>query len=45
MHESGSLRPSAQGTAIAKDSWMFAIGLALVIDSLSQGTRRLFRRS
>ena len=35
MREPGSLRPSRQGTAVAKDSWLLAIGLALVIDALT----------
>jgi hypothetical protein len=34
MHEEGSLRPTEQGTALAKDVWMLAIGSALVLDAL-----------
>jgi uncharacterized membrane protein YphA (DoxX/SURF4 family) len=34
MHEEGSPRPTVQGTAIAKDVWMFGIGTSLVIDSV-----------
>lgn len=34
MREEGSLRPSQQGMAIAKDIWMFGIGLTLLIDGL-----------
>ncbi len=34
MHEEGSVRPTQQGTAIAKDVWMLGIGLSLVIDAL-----------
>jgi hypothetical protein len=30
----GSLRPTRQGTTIAKDVWMFGIGLSLLIDGL-----------
>ena len=30
MHEEGSIRPTQQGTAIAKDVWMLGIGAALV---------------
>ncbi|OEU94825.1 hypothetical protein [Streptomyces oceani] len=37
MREEGSLRPTAQGTALAKDVWMFGIGLGFVID---EATRR-----
>jgi hypothetical protein len=35
----GSLAPSHQGIALAKDSWMLAIGAALVLDALF-GSRR-----
>jgi hypothetical protein len=35
LHEEGSLRPTQQGTAIAKDVWMLAIGSALVLDALT----------
>jgi len=34
MREEGSLRPTAQGMSIAKDVWMFGIGLTLLIDGL-----------
>jgi hypothetical protein len=37
MHEPGSLRPTQQGTAIAKDSWMLGIGTSLLIDSVVSG--------
>jgi multisubunit Na+/H+ antiporter MnhB subunit len=39
-----SLAPSQQGIALAKDSWMLAIGTALVLDSLSGSGRRRRRR-
>ena len=39
----GSIAPSQQGVGLAKDSWMLAIGLALVLDSLF-GTRRRRKR-
>ena len=32
LREEGSLQPTEQGTAIAKDVWMLAIGTALTID-------------
>jgi hypothetical protein len=32
MHEEGDLRPTEQGLALAKDSWMLGIGLALLLD-------------
>jgi hypothetical protein len=35
----GTVAPSHQGVGLAKDSWMLAIGLALVLDSLF-GSRR-----
>lgn len=34
MREEGSLRPTQQGMSIAKDVWMFGIGLTLLIDAL-----------
>ena len=33
MHEPGSLRPTRQGTAIAKDVWMLGVGAGLVVDA------------
>ena len=38
----GSLAPSQQGIGLAKDSWMLAIGLALVLDGIfgSSGRRK-----
>ena len=30
----GSIAPSQQGVGLAKDSWMLAIGVALVLDGL-----------
>lgn len=35
MRQEGSLRPSQQGTALAKDLWMLGIGLSLVADALT----------
>ena len=35
MREEGSVRPTQQGTGLAKDFWMLAIGLGLVVDALS----------
>ena len=38
MRENGSLRPTAQGTALAKDAWLLGIGLSFVLDAiLSRG--------
>lgn len=36
MRREHSLRPTGQGTALAKDVWMLAIGLGLVVDGLAQ---------
>ena len=38
----GSIAPSQQGVGLAKDSWMLAIGTALVLDAVfgSRGRRR-----
>jgi hypothetical protein len=36
MRREQSLRPTAQGTALAKDVWMLAIGLGLAVDGLTQ---------
>jgi hypothetical protein len=42
----GSVAPSQQGIGLAKDSWLLAIGLALVLDSvLGSGRRRKRRKS
>lgn len=38
-----SIRPSDQGSAIAKDAWLFGMGLGFVIDSL--GRRRRSHRA
>lgn len=35
MHEKGSLRPTQQGTALAKDVWMLGIGGTLIVDALT----------
>ena len=34
LRQEGSLRPSEQGIAVAKDIWLVGIGLALVIDEI-----------
>jgi hypothetical protein len=38
----GTIAPSHQGVGLAKDSWMLAIGVALVLDGLfgSRGKRK-----
>jgi hypothetical protein len=35
LRQEGSLRPTEQGIGIAKDSWMLSIGLALLLDSMT----------
>lgn len=44
MTEDG-IRPSHQGTALAKDSWLAAIGVALVFDSVANAMRRPPRKA
>jgi hypothetical protein len=45
MRREGSLGPTQQGIALVKDSWMLAIGAALVLDALfGPGPRRKRRR-
>jgi uncharacterized membrane protein YphA (DoxX/SURF4 family) len=39
LHEEGSPRPTQAGIPIAKDSWMFAIGLALMIGGIGRRKR------
>jgi hypothetical protein len=41
MRQNGSLRPSQNGTAVAKDVWMLGIGTALVIDGITSRAKRL----
>lgn len=41
MRENGSLRPSQNGTAIAKDVWMLGIGTALLVDAVTSRAKRL----
>ena len=36
MREEGSLRPTQQGLALAKDVWMLGIGLSLLADRLTE---------
>lgn len=37
------IRPTAQGTPLAKDVWMLGIGLSLILDA-ARPRRRIFRR-
>jgi hypothetical protein len=45
MTKQDGVRPSQQGTPIAKDVWMLGIGLSLVLDSLTPRRRRHAVRS
>jgi len=40
MHEPGSIRPTSDGTAVAKDVWMLGIGTALLTERFAAGSRR-----
>lgn len=44
MHEPGGIRPTEQGTAIAKDSWMLGIGLSLLMSSAARAAKRAAKR-
>jgi hypothetical protein len=39
MRQEGSLRPTHQGTPLAKDAWLFGIGLSFVVDALTSRGR------
>jgi len=45
MRKQGSLFPTQQGIPLAKDAWMMGIGLALVIDDLTDRPARRTRAS
>lgn len=40
MRQEGSLRPTEQGTALAKDVWLLGIGLSFVIEGLRRKATR-----
>ena len=40
MTKEDGIRPSQQGTALAKDVWMLGIGLGLVVDALTEPKER-----
>jgi hypothetical protein len=40
LRQDGSLKPTQQGISIAKDSWLTAIGAALVLDAVFAPGRR-----
>ncbi|MBQ0902344.1 hypothetical protein [Micromonospora sp. U21] len=39
MREAGSVRPTQQGTPLAKDVWLVGAGLTLVLEGLTHGRR------
>jgi len=39
LRQEGSLRPTDQGIAVAKDVWLLAIGLAFVVDDVRDRVR------
>jgi hypothetical protein len=45
MRQPGTIRPTQDGTAIAKDVWMAGIGVALLTGGLSDGARRAVRKT
>lgn len=45
MHEEGSLRPTPEGVAVAKDAWMAGIAAALIVDEVAIRLSRRARRT
>jgi hypothetical protein len=43
MRQEGSVRPTQQGTALAKDLWLLGIGLSLLADRGRRGRRKAAR--
>ncbi|WP_395574722.1 hypothetical protein [Streptomyces sp. BK79] len=39
MREEGGLRPTQEGTALAKDTWLLGIGVGFVVDGVTRGSR------
>ncbi|MFD3822145.1 hypothetical protein [Streptomyces sp. NPDC058625] len=39
MREEGSLRPTQEGLALAKDVWMLGVGVGFVVDELTRDRR------
>ncbi|AOW90422.1 hypothetical protein ACWDU3_10050 [Streptomyces olivaceus] len=39
MREEGGLRPTQEGTALAKDTWMLGIGIGFVVDGIQRRCR------
>jgi hypothetical protein len=38
MHKPGSIFPTPDGIAVAKDAWLFGVGLSLIIGSITDKT-------
>ncbi|MGC9501763.1 hypothetical protein [Streptomyces sp. WG7] len=39
MREEGSLRPTQDGTALAKDTWLLGVGVGFVVDGVTRESR------
>ncbi|MBZ6292133.1 hypothetical protein KVH30_15280 [Streptomyces olivaceus] len=39
MREEGGVRPTQEGTALAKDTWMLGIGIGFVVDGIQRRCR------
>lgn len=44
LRKEGSVWPSGQGTAVAKDSWMLGMGMGFVLDSMGRRAGRQRRK-
>jgi hypothetical protein len=44
MHRPGSIRPTEDGLALAKDSWMLAIGLSLLAGAVTKAPATMGKR-
>ncbi len=40
MTQEDGVRPSQEGTAVAKDVWMFGIGLSLILDTRTKSAKK-----
>ncbi len=45
LREPGSIRPTQDGTAVAKDVWLVGAGLTLALQGFANGTRRAGRKA
>lgn len=44
LHQEGSIRPSQEGTGMAKDVWMLGIALSLILDSRVTRNKKRHRK-